>query len=653
MIMTTTQEHQGNMDDIYYVTTPIYYTTGDPHIGHAYTTVVADFLARFHRLDGRNTFLLTGTDEHGEKIFEAAHEAGVKTQEYVDELSEKFHDAWVTLEISNDDFIRTTQNRHKQVVAHVLQTVYDRGDIYFGEYGGLYCGGCERYLTEKELVHGKCPDHDIVPENRSEGNYFFRMDKYRNWLREYIEERADFIRPVGYRNEVLALLQEPLGDLSISRPRERVSWGIPLPWDDAHVTYVWFDALLNYLSALGYPDGDRFIKFWPAATHLIGKDILKPHALFWPTMLKAAGVPLYRHLNVGGFLMGPDGRKMSKSLGNVVDPFELAEKYGSDSLRYYLLKDVPYGQDSSVGEVDLVARHNADLANDLGNLLSRVRALLLRHLNGTIEAPHQTSMDEPVVAVGEGLLAIVRERVAELRFFAALEEIMQFVRLLNRYFNDQKPWVLAKDVSKKDRLNTILYNIVEGLRITSVLLEPAIPSKAREIRASLGLAVDVEADLKSTETWAGTPPGTKIPVEAPILFPKAEVVEGGTESQSMRTTGPDIRSDEVSQITIDDFSKVQLRVGQVIEAEPVPKTDRLLKVRVDLGNEERTVVTGIASWYDPDDLQGKKVVVVANLQAAKLRGIESQGMILAADDGKGNLALVSLDRDLESGSEVR
>ncbi|MCY3762556.1 MAG: class I tRNA ligase family protein, partial [Gemmatimonadetes bacterium] len=300
------------MGNAFYVTTPIYYTTGDPHIGHAYTTVVADFLARFNRLDGKDTFSLTGTDEHGERIYESAREAGVDTQTWVDGLSEKFHRAWAALEIGNDDFIRTTEERHKKVVAEVLRRVHDNGDIYFGEYGGLYCVGCERYLTEKELVGGKCPDHDLVPEERREGNYFFRMDKYRPWLRGYIEERPDFIRPAGYRNEVLALLREPLGDLSISRPRERVPWGIPLPWDDGHVTYVWFDALLNYLSALGYPDGGRYAAYWPAATHLIGKDILKPHALFWPTMLRAAGIPLYRHLNVGGFLMGPDGRKMSK-----------------------------------------------------------------------------------------------------------------------------------------------------------------------------------------------------------------------------------------------------------------------------------------------------------------------------------------------------
>ena len=640
------------MGNAFYVTTPIYYTTGDPHIGHAYTTVVADFLARFNRLDGKDTFSLTGTDEHGERIYESAREAGVDTQTWVDGLSEKFHRAWEALEIANDDFIRTTEERHKKVVAEVLRRVHDNGDIYFGEYGGLYCVGCERYLTEKELVGGKCPDHDLVPEERREGNYFFRMDKYRPWLRGYIEERPDFIRPAGYRNEVLALLREPLGDLSISRPRERVPWGIPLPWDDGHVTYVWFDALLNYLSALGYPDGGRYAAYWPAATHLIGKDILKPHALFWPTMLKAAGIPLYRHLNVGGFLMGPDGRKMSKSLGNVVDPFELAGKYGADALRYYLLKEVPYGQDSSVGEADLVERHNADLANDLGNLLARARALLLRHLDGVLPAPRQEADDAPVAEAGTALSPRMRELVGELRFFAALEEVMQFVRGLNRYFNDQEPWVLARDEARRERLGTVLYNVVEGLRIASVLLEPAMPSKAREIRTSLGIPID--QDLASAEVWGGAAPGTAVPPEAPILFPKAELPEAAkNQAADAAAKGEADMSEAVEEIAIEEFARVQLRVAEILEAEAVPKTDRLLKLRVGLGDGERTVVAGIAAWYDPADLPGRKVVLVANLKAAKLRGIESQGMILAAEDGKGNLALVVPERDLPPGSEVR
>ena len=654
------------MTKSFYVTTPIYYTTGEPHIGHAYTTVVADFLARFHRLDGYETFSLTGTDEHGESIYVAAQSEGVETRAYVDALSDRFHEAWKVLEISNDDFIRTTEERHKSVVVDVLQRVYDAGDIYFGEYGGKYCVGCERYLTDKELVDGKCPDHDLVPEDRVEANYFFKMESYREWLRAYIHDHPDFIRPRGYRNEVLSLLSESLGDLSISRPRERVPWGIRLPWDEEHVTYVWFDALLNYLSGLDYPRGKRFGQFWPAATHLIGKDILKPRAVFWPTMLKAAGVPLYQHLNVGGFLMGPDGRKMSKSLGNVVDPFQLAGKYGPDALRYYLLKDVPYGQDSNVGEADLVKRYNADLANDLGNLVSRVRALLLRHLEGTVPEPSQEESDRDLIDVASGLLEKVRRLVGDLRFYLALEEVMQFVRRLNRYFNDEEPWVLARDPEKRERLGTVLHNVVEGLRITSILLEPAMPRKAREIRASLGLA---DAELAAAGKWGLTPAGTRVPEEAPILFPKAELAAEAEDTDSEKAKAdssrrapdsggkddPPQQSREEApgdQITMDDFSRLDLRVAEVTAAVAVPKTDKLLKLTLQLGDEERTVVSGIAEWYRPEALPGKKVILVANLKPAKLRGILSEGMILAAIDGQGRICLVGPDGDMPPGTQV-
>ena len=635
------------MNEAFYITTPIYYPTADPHIGHAYTTVVADFLARFHRLAGLPTYLLTGTDEHGEKIFEAAQRAGVEPQVYVDRVSGRFAEAWQVLDITNDDFIRTTQERHKRVVCEVLQRVYDQDDIYYGDYGGLYCVECERYLTDKELVDGLCPDHHIAPENRQEANYFFRMEKYRSWLRDHVMEHPQFIRPQGYRKEVLSLLREPLGDLSISRPRTRVPWGIPLPWDEEHVTYVWFDALINYISALGFPDDERFTRFWPVAQHLIGKDILKAHAVFWPTMLKAAGVPIYRHLNVGGFLMGADGRKMSKSLGNVVDPFELAQRYGTDTVRYYLLKDVPYGQDSNVGEAALVERHDADLANDLGNLLSRVRALILRHLDGRLPAASQTPEDDEVIAAATALAGTFHAFVDDLRFFQALEEVMQFVRLLNRYFNDQKPWVLAREPDRQERLGTVLYNVVEGLRICAILLEPAMPSKARQIRADLGLAA--ETSLPEAQEWGLAPAGASLPETAAVLFPKTErkapAAPAVAESSEPQTG--------TAGIDIDDFARMDLRVAEVVAATAVPKTDKLLELTLSLGDgDRRTVVSGIAGSYRPEDLVGRQVVVIANLKPAKLRGIVSQGMILAAEDGQGGLALVGADRQLPAGARV-
>ena len=645
------------MSKTFYVTTPIYYVNAEPHIGHAYTTVIADFLARFHRLEGDDTYFLTGTDEHGEKIFQAARAAGVEPQAFCDRISQRYRDAWGVLGIGNDDFIRTTEERHKKVVHQILQTVYDKGEIYYDEYEGLYCVGCERFMTDKELVDGKCSDHQREPEKRREGNFFFRMENYREWLREHIEQNPDFIRPEGYRREVLSMLSEPIGDLSISRPKERVPWGIPLPWDEAHVTYVWFDALINYVSAIGFLDGKKFQQYWPVAQHLVGKDILKAHAVFWPTMLKAADIPVYQHLNVGGYLMGPDGRKMSKSLDNQVDPFELAEKYGPDPVRYYLLKDTVYGQDSAVGEKFLVARYNADLANDLGNLLSRARALLGRHLDGMLPEAMFAERDEEVIAAGKELLGKVRPLIDRLRFFEALEEVMQFVRLLNRYFNDEEPWALAKDPEQKGRLGTVLYNIVEGLRIVSVLLEPAMPGKAKEIRTSLGLG---DYSLTQAGEWGVTPAGTQMPKEAPILFPKVELEKeqkgerpkGKKQKKEVKKEVKEETKEERAQITIDAFARVELRVAEVLEAEKVPKADKLLKLTLSLGEERRTVVSGIAEFYKPEELPGKKVVLVANLKPAKLRGILSEGMVLAAIAPDGNLTLVEVDQEMPPGSAV-
>ena len=642
------------MSRTFYVTTPIYYVNAQPHIGHAYTTVIGDFLKRFHELDGADVYYLTGTDEHGEKIYQAAKDHGLPPLQFCDEISKRFAEAWNVLGITNDDFIRTTEDRHKKVVNHILKTVYDRGEIYYDEYEGLYCIGCERFMTEKELVDGACADHQQPPEKRREGNYFFRMEKYREWLRGHIDDNPNFIRPLGYRNEVLGMLNESIGDLSISRPKDRVPWGIELPWDNKHVTYVWFDALINYISAMDFPKGEKFSRFWPNAHHLIGKDILKAHAVFWPTMLRAAGLPVYQSLNVGGFLMGSDGQKMSKTLGNVVDPFELTKAYGSDAVRYYLLKDTVFGQDSAVGEAMLMTRYNADLANDLGNLLSRVRALLLRHFDGIIPKGIQEQADQEVIDTGVGLLSRVRQLVDGLRFFQALEEVMAFVRLLNRYFNDEAPWKLAKDPESRTRLATVLYNVAEGLRITSVLLEPAMPNKARQVRIDLGLGDYTFADVVS---WGGVAAGTEIPKNTEILFPKYE-----SEFISSKEDVPDKviktkkRKDQkemVDEISIDDFSRIDLRVARVIEAEKVEGADKLLKLRVDVGVDERTVVSGIAPWYKPEDLAERRVILVSNLKPAKLRGIVSQGMILAAEGRDGNVELIEPGDSLPIGALVR
>jgi len=629
----------------YYATTPIFYVNAAPHIGHAYTTILVDVVTRFHRLKGDDTYYLTGTDEHGEKVAKAAAAAGMSPQDYVDRVTGQFRATWDSMGIAYDGFIRTTDPAHQRVVREVLQRVYDHGDIFYGEYSGLYCVGAERFVTEKELVNGCCPDSDDPPELRTEANYFFRMEKYRPWLRETIEQNPDFIRPERYRNEVLAMLREPIGDLSISRPRARVPWGIPLPWDEEHVTYVWFDALINYWSHLVTHGLEG--RYWPAVNHFIAKDIVKPHGVFWPTMLKAAGLPLYRHLNVHGYWLA-DERKMSKSLGNAITPLELQDKYGHDAFRYFLLRDMNFGLDASFHEAGIAERTNADLANDLGNLLHRTLGMLGRFTDGVV--PEFAALAEPDVELRDAFLALpdqVTRRFDELQYDRALEDVMVAVRRANKYVADQQPWALAKDPAQAGRLGTVLRSVVEALRVASVLLEPVIPNKARELRAQLGLA-DGPARLDDARRWDGVPAGTVTRSGEP-LFPRVDL-EALAAAMAEPSEAPLQHKDEV---TIDDFAKLELRVALVTHAEPHPQADKLVVLTVKLGPETRTLVAGIRQHYQPADLIGKKVVVVANLKPAKLRGVASQGMVLAAEDADGVLALVGLDRDLPDGSEVR
>ncbi len=660
-------------NNTYYATTPIFYVNAEPHIGHAYTTILVDVVTRYHRLKGDNTFFLTGTDEHGEKIQKAADAAGISPQAYTDKIAAKFRNTWDDLGIRYDEFIRTTEERHKKVVNEILQTVYDKGDIIFGEYGGLYCIGCERYLTEKELVDGKCKDHDTVPEYRSEENYFFRMEKYRPWLIEYIEDNPDFIRPERYRNEVLGILREPIGDLSISRPKDRVPWGIPLPWDDNHVTYVWFDALINYYSAL--ESQGTTSTYWPAVEHFIAKDILKPHGVFWPTMLKSAGLPIYQHLNVHGYWLTDTG-KMSKSKGNVVKPLDLKDKYGNDAFRYYLLKDMSFGLDSTFGEVGLAERINADLANDLGNLLNRTLGMLKKYTDGVIpESGEATEADVELLDSFKSLPSDIDDYFEKLQFERAIERTMESVRLSNRYIAENKPWELAKDESQKERLNTVLYNCVEALRCSAIALSPIIPNKSVELLAQLGLGDNYT--IEGAGNWGLSYAGTVTQPGEP-LFPKIDM---DALNAAVAVTGDEMMSNNVSdatvvaasteavldnanetdvtgivhkdEVTIDDFAKLEFRVAEIVACENHPKADKLLVLSCKLGDEERTIVSGIRQWYDAEDLVGKKVIIVANLKPVKLRGVLSQGMIMAAEDADGNLAVSALDRDIASGSEVR
>lgn len=630
-----------------YITTPIYYVNAPPHIGHAYTTIVADVMSRFHRLMGREHFFLTGTDEHGDKVAEAAAVAGKDPQSYTDEISGLFRDTWAKLRISNDYFIRTTDEAHKEVVRHILQKVHEAGDIYFSSYEGLYCVGCERFYVERELVEGKCPQHDRPPILRQEENYFFRMSKYQEWLIDHIHSHPDFIRPERYRNEALSFLSEPLEDLCISRPKSRLTWGISLPFDDRYVTYVWFDALINYVSALGYPGGGLYHRFWPAVQHLIAKDILKPHAIYWPTMLKSAGVPVYQHLNVHGY-WNVDEKKMSKSRGTVVRPLDLLPIYGLDAFRYFLMREMVFGLDSNFSEEALVGRINADLANDLGNLTSRLITMIHRYCGGTVPQQAGPAQAEDK-ALKEATLRLPSSYVTQmetLRFHLALMEIWEVINQVNRYLDQSAPWALAKDPKQRPRLDTVLAYALETLKVVAVLLFPIMPDASLEILNRIGLTVSAtDLRLDQHTLWGTLEPGTATR-RGESLFPRIE--EQRREEKKKEVPAP---SPGKPLVSLEDFTKVDLRVAEVVSAEAVPGSDKLLKLEVDLG-ERRTVVAGIAIHYRPEELVGRQILVVANLKPVNVRGVRSEGMILVAGS-KGELVLIGPERKVSPGSVVK
>lgn len=640
----------------YYITTPIYYPSANLHIGNTYTTVAADAIARFKRLTGYETFFLTGTDEHGQKIQRLAEGKGITPIEYVDEIVAGIKELWKMMNVSYDKFIRTTEEYHIEAVQKIFKQLYDQGDIYKSEYEGLYCTPCESFWTETQLVDGKCPDCGRPVEKTKEEAYFFKMSKYADRLIEHIENHPEFIQPESRKNEMLNNFLRPgLQDLCVSRTS--FNWGIPVTFDEKHVIYVWIDALANYATALGFQNSndELYKKFWPANVHLVGKDILRFHTIYWPIMLMALGQPLPKQVFGHGWLL-VDGGKMSKSKGNVVDPVTLVKHFGTDAVRYYLLHEIPFGQDGLYTSEIFIKKTNSDLANDLGNLVNRTIAMVHKYFDGIIQAPTaKEAIDEELIKVALEAPAKVEGRMDALKLPEALDEIWSVVRRSNKYIDETMPWVLAKDEEKKERLGTVLYNLIESLRIVSVMLSAFLPETSEKINKQLNAS---KITWDSLASFDGTEAGTKVG-EGEVIFPRIDVekkLEELAKLQESQKTEAAVKNTEMKpikpEITIEDFEKLDLRVVKVLACEPVKKADKLLKLKVDLGGEERQVISGIAKYYKPEELVGKYVVLVANLKPVKLKGELSQGMILAASDDKDKLFAVN-PGELPTGSIVK